>query len=128
MINNHIIERDKIYSNALILKVFEDKELKLTFVTHQYDMSYRLTILNYTPPHQECLIYLFKNKLVKSHIPKSTRVKYIDHATNIEAINYLLENGLITIDLPESQIIKENVNYSKVCNVKLTTKALLESL
>jgi len=76
LINNHIIERDEIYSNALILQVFEDKELKLTFVAHQYDMSYRLTILNYTPTHQECLIYLFKNKLVKSHIPKSTRVKY----------------------------------------------------
>lgn len=95
-------------SNMIIMELFEDKQ-EHTLVSKLFNRP---------------KITFFANNIDQEY----TFSIRIDHATNIEAINYLLENGLITTDLPDSQTIKENVNYSKICNVKLTAKALLESL
>lgn len=117
MINHHSIKNFCIInfnntptdsSNMIIIELFEDEQ-EHTLVSKLFNRP---------------KVTFFANKINQEY----TFSIRIDHTTNMEAINYLLENGLITTVLSESQTIKENVNYSKVCNVKLTAKALLESL
>lgn len=91
LINNHIITRDEIYSESLILQLFEDKELKLTFITYKQNVFYTLTILDYTPIHQECLNYLLENYLASIYSLNLYGSKYKEY--NLYCLK--LENKLL---------------------------------